>query len=224
MQDLLLSDNTWFLHEHLDIEYQTYRLLAYLQFVEKQFLQIRLYPYLSELIRHYEFVDNISTKMEEIKKRLNTELDNEITEYIYEMSDIIKNKTKKTIEQGVNLFNTILKSIKYEAIGIIPEYNQEGYIIASYEHVNYFDIMRFHISSIINYDKFYMTNIEYLEGLGNISMLNRAPEFIKRHILEKYKDLPNPIVIYAKASYYVPLHETLIPIMRRVLPVWIRSV
>ena len=224
MQDLLLSDNTWFLHEHLDIEYQTYRLLAYLQFVEKQFLQIKLYPYLSELIKHYEFVDNISTKMEEIKKRINTELNNEIIEYIYEISDIIKNNTKKTIEQGINLFNTILKSIEYEAIGIIPEYNQEGYIIASYEHVNYLDIMRFHISSITDYDKFYMTNIEYLESLGNLSILNRAPEFIKRHILEKYKDLPNPIVIYAKASYYVPLHETLIPIMRRVLPVWIRSV
>ncbi len=224
MQDLLLSDNTWFLHEHLDIEYQTYRLLAYLQFVEKQFLQIKLYPYLSELIKHYEFVDNISTKMEEIKKRINTELNNEITEYIYEISDIIKNNTKKAIEQGINLFNTILKSMEYEAIGIIPEYNQEGYIIASYKHVNYLDIMRFHISSITDYDKFYMTNIEYLEGLGNISMLNRAPEFIKKHILEKYKDLPNPIVIYVKASYYVPLHETLIPIMRRVLPVWIRSV
>lgn len=224
MQDLLLSDNTWFLHEHLDIEYQTYRLLAYLQFVEKQFLQIKLYPYLSELIKHYEFVDNISTKMEEIKKRINTELNNEITEYIYEISDIIKNNTKKAIEQGINLFNTILKSMEYEVIGIIPEYNQEGYIIASYEQVNYLDIMRFHISSITDYDKFYMTNIEYLEGLGNISMLNRAPEFIKRHILEKYKDLPNPIVIYVKASYYVPLHETLIPIMRRVLPVWIRSV
>jgi len=204
MQDLLLSDNTWFLHEHLDIEYQTYRLLAYLQFVEKQFLQIKLYPYLSELIKHYEFVDNISTKMEEIKKRINN--------------------TQKAIEQGINLFNTILKSMEYEVIGIIPEYNQEGYIIASYEQVNYLDIMRFHISSITDYDKFYMTNIEYLEGLGNISMLNRAPEFIKRHILEKYKDLPNPIVIYVKASYYVPLHETLIPIMRRVLPVWIRSV
>ena len=224
MQDLLLSDNTWFLHEHLDIEYQTYRLLAYLQFVEKQFLQIKLYPYLSELIKHYEFVDNISTKMEEIKKRINTELNNEITEYIYEISDIIKNNTKKAIEQGINLFNTILKSMEYEAIGIIPEYNQEGYIIASYEHVNYLDIMRFHISSITDYDKFYMTNIEYLESLGNLSMLNRAPEFIKRHILEKYKDLPNPIVMYVKASYYVPLHETLIPIMRRVLPVWIRSV
>jgi len=224
MQDLLLSDNTWFLHEHLDIEYQTYRLLAYLQFVEKQFLQIKLYPYLSELIKHYEFVDNISTKMEEIKKRINTELNNEITEYIYEISDIIKNNTQKAIEQGINLFNTILKSMEYEVIGIIPEYNQEGYIIASYEQVNYLDIMRFHISSITDYDKFYMTNIEYLEGLGNISMLNRAPEFIKRHILEKYKDLPNPIVIYVKASYYVPLHETLIPIMRRVLPVWIRSV
>jgi len=224
MPSLLLSDNIWFLDKHLDIEYQTYRLLAYLQYVEGQFVQMRLYPHLSELIKHYEFIDNISAKMEEIKQRLNTELSNEITEYIYEMSNIIKNNTKNVIDEGIGLFNIILKSMEYTTIGIIPEYNQEGYVIASYEQVNYFDIMRFHIRSIINYDKFYMTNIEHLESLDNISILHKAPEFVKDHILEKYKDLPNPIVVYVKASYYVPLHETLIPIMKRVLPTWIQTI
>jgi S-adenosylhomocysteine hydrolase len=224
MSNLLLSDNTWFLDKHLDIEYQTYRLLACLQYVEEQFAQMKLYPYLSELIRHYEFVDNISTKMEEVKQRLNIELNDEITEYIYEMSNIIKNKTKTVIDDGINLFNIVLKSIKHETIGIVPEYNQEGYIIASYEKVNYLDIMRFHISNIIDYDKFYITGIDYLESLDDTSILRRVPEFIKDYILAKYRDLPNPIVIYIKASYYVPLHETLIPIIKRVLPVWIQAV
>ena len=224
MQNMLLSDNTWFLDKHLDIEYQTYRLLAYLQYVEGQFAQIRLYPYLSELIRHHEFVDNISAQMEEIKKRLNTELNDEITEYIYEISNIIKKNTKRVMDEGINLFNAILKSIKYEAIGIVPEYNQEGYIIASYEKVNYLDIMRFCISSIINYDRFYLTDIEYLESLNDTSILCRAPEFIKEYILGKYRDLSNPIVIHVNVAYYVPLHETLIPIMKRVLPVWIQVV
>ncbi len=221
---MLLSDNTWFLEKHLDVEYQTYRLLAYLQHVRVQFLQVKLYPYLSQLIKHYEFIDNISSRMEEIKQKTNNELNDEVTEYIYEISNLIKDKTKPAIYEGINLFNIVLKSMKYEIIGIIPEYNQEGYIIASYEQVDRLDIMRFNVSSIINYDKFYITGIDYLESLDNISTLRRAPEFIKDYILGKYRDLPNPIVVYIKASYYIPLHETLIPLMRRVLPGWIQAI
>lgn len=224
MDSRLFSDNIWFIEKHLDIEYQTYRLLAHLQYVEEQFLQMKLYPHLSELIRHYEFVDNISNKMEEIKQRLNTDLNNDITEYIYEMSNIIKSKTKVIIDEGISLFNIILKSMEYKAIGIIPEYNQEGYIMASYEKLDYLDIMIFRISSIIDNDKYYITEIGYLESLDNISILRRAPEFIKEYILEKYRDLPNPIVIHVNASYYIPLHETLIPIVKRVLPVWIQAI
>ncbi len=224
MSRTLLSDNTWFLEKHLDVEYQTYRLLAYLQHVREQFLQIKLYPYLSQLIRHYEFIDSISSRMEEIRQKINNELNDEVTEYIHEISNIIKNKIKGFIEEGISIFNIVLKSIRYETIGIVPEYNQEGYIIASYEKLNYLDIMKFYISSIINYDKFYVTGIDHLESLYTESALRKAPEFIKGYILGKYRDLPNPIVIYVNVAYHVPLHETLIPIIKRILPVWIRAI
>ena len=43
----------WVTEGNLDVEYKKYLLLAYLQFVQQNFSQKKLYPPLSELIEHY---------------------------------------------------------------------------------------------------------------------------------------------------------------------------
>jgi len=222
MSASLFSNDLWFVDKHLDVEYQTYRLLAYLQHVKSYFTQIKLYPYLRDLIKHYEFVDNINSKIDEIRRKLNSDLDDEITSYIYEITDITKIETKKVIDEGVTLFKVVLGGITYEAIGIVPKYKDDGYIITSYNKIDYVDILRFKISKLVDYDKFYIVNVEFFERLSNVSRLFRAPEFLKAYLLGRYWNMPNPLVLYIRLDYYVPLHETLIPIIKRVLPVWIR--
>ena len=222
MSASLFSNDLWFVDKHLDVEYQTYRLLAYLQHVKSYFTQIKLYPHLRDLIKHYEFVDNINSKIDEIKRKLNSDLDDEITSYIYEITDITKIETKKVIDEGITLFNVVLCGITYEAIGVVPEYKDDGYIITSYNKIDYIDILRFQISKLVDYDKFYIVNVEFFERLSNVSRLFKAPEFLKAYLLDRYWDMPNPLVLYITLDYYVPLHETLIPIIKRVLPVWIQ--
>jgi len=222
MSTSLFSNDLWFMEKHLDVEYQTYRLLAYLQHVKSYFTQIKLYPYLRDLIKHYEFVDNINSKIDEIKRKLNNDLNDEITSYIYEITDITKIETKKVIDEGITLFNLVLGGITYEAIGIVPDYKDDGYIITSYNKIDYVDILRFQISKLVHYDKFYIVNVEFFERLSNVSSLFKAPEFLKAYLLDRYWDMPNPLVLYIRVDYYVPLHETLIPIIKRVLPVWIQ--
>lgn len=224
MSTSLFSNDLWFIEKHLDVEYQTYRLLSYLQHVKNYFTQIKLYPYLRELIKHYDFIDNISNQMDEIKKRLNDELDDHITAYINEITEITKIETRKTIDEGIALFNVVLGSMTYEAVGIVPEYKDEGYIIVSYHDMNHVDILRFQMNQIIDYDKFYVINVELVEPLNEVSNLLRAPEFLRSYLLDKYKDMPNPVVLHTRVAYYVPLHETLIPIIKRVLPVWMRRI
>jgi hypothetical protein len=222
MDTSLFSNDLWFIEKHLDVEYQTYRLLAYLQHVKNHFAQIKLYPHLRDLIKHYEFVDNINSKIDEIKRKLNNDLDDEITSYIYEITDITKIETKKVIDEGITLFNVILGGITYEAIGVVPEYKEDGYIITAYNKIDYVDILRFKISKLVDYDKFYIVNVEFFERLSNVSRLFKAPEFLKAYLLDRYRNIPNPLVLYIRLDYYVPLHETLIPIIKRVLPVWIQ--
>jgi hypothetical protein len=162
--------------------------------------------------------------MSRIKQRLGYDIDDEVTSYVYEMADIIKTETEKVIDEGVRLFNVVLDSISYEPIGIIPEYKDEGYIIASYDNMNYMDVLRFEISRLVDIDTLYITNVEFIERLSNVSCLFRAPEFIKGYLLDKYKGMSNPLVLYVRVGYYVPLHETFIPVIKRVLPVWVRRI
>ncbi len=218
----LFSNDLWFIEKHLDVEYQTYRLLAYLQNIRSYFVQVKLYPHLKDLIKHYEFLDTVSSRMDEIKGRLNDNLDDGVASYIYDMIDIIKAETKKVIDEGISLFNVVLGSVTYEAVGIVPEYKDDGYVITSYNGMDYLDILKFQISRIVAYDKLYITSVELLEHLDNISNLLRAPEFVKAYLLGKYRDMPNPIVLHVRVAYYVPLQETLIPIIKRVLPVWLQ--
>ncbi len=222
MSTSLFSNDLWFIEKHLDVEYQTYRLLAYLQHVKNHFTQIKLYPHLRDLIKHYEFVDDISNKMDEIKEKLGSDLDDAIAAYIYEITEITKTETRKVIDEGISLFNVVLESMTYETIGIVPEYKDDGYIIVSYSNMDYVDVLVFQLSKIIDYDKFYIINVEFLERINDISCLLKAPEFLKGYLLDRYSDMPNPIVFYVRIGYYVPLCETLIPIIKRVLPVWIR--
>ena len=222
MSTSLFSNDLWFIEKHLDVEYQTYRLLAYLQHVKNHFTQIKLYPHLRDLIKHYEFIDDISNKMDEIKEKLGSDLDDAIAAYMYEITEITKTETRKAIDEGVSLFNVVLGNMTYETVGIVPEYKDDGYIITSYNKIDYVDILRFQISKLVDYDKFYIVNVEFSERLSNVSMLFRAPEFLKAYLLDRYWDMPNPLVLYITLDYYVPLHETLIPIIKRVLPVWIQ--
>ena len=218
----LFSNDLWFIEKHLDIEYQTYRLLAYLQYVKNHFTQIKLYPHLRDLIKHYEFVDDISNKMDEIKEKLGSDLDDAIAAYMYEITEITKAETRKAIDEGISLFNVVLGSMTYETVGIVPEYKDEGYIIVSYDNMDYVDILRFQVSRIADYQRFYIINVESIERVSNVSCLLKSPEFLKAYLLDRYWDMSNPLVLYIRLDYYVPLHETLIPIIKRVLPVWIQ--
>jgi hypothetical protein len=162
--------------------------------------------------------------MNKIKQRLGYDIDDEVTSYVYEMADIIKTETKKVMEEGVRLFNVVLESMAYEPVGVIPEHKDDGYIIASYNNIDYIDVLRFEISKLVDIDTLYITNVEFIESLSNVSCLFSAPEFLKSYLLDKYKEMPNPLVLYVRVGYYVPLHETFIPVIKRVLPVWVRRI
>jgi hypothetical protein len=88
--------------------------------------------------------------------------------------------------------------------------------------MDYVDILRFQVIRIVDHYRFYIINVESVERVSNVSGLLKAPEFLKAYLLGRYSDMLNPIVLHVRVAYYVPLYETLIPIIKRVLPVWIQ--
>ena len=51
-----MLSNNWITEKHIDFEYKKYVLLAYLQHVNEHFTENKLYPSLTELMKHYRNV------------------------------------------------------------------------------------------------------------------------------------------------------------------------
>lgn len=64
----------WITDGLIDLEYKKYVLLAYLKHVEKNFDQVKLFPFMSELLEHYQDAKLLKEK----KRTIQTEIPKEI--------------------------------------------------------------------------------------------------------------------------------------------------
>ncbi len=223
-----LNDN-WFVEGHIDLEYQQYVLLDYLQSAKNFYTEFRLYPYLSDLIKHNKNL--IQFQEEKIKifnkfpkrikgfslveHKLNYEpLEKDTLSTVSEIIDFALPEIQKHIEIGQALYDAIDKQIKLEPIGIQPLYKKEGYVMISAE--NFIKVFQFKISSLeLNDEKLIGINFTHLnEYDANIDNPNIKMKF---KIIEKNRD------ITGACSYYVKLHkdfsnvleESILPILKR---------
>src|SRR5690606_12742467 len=108
---------TWFVDGYIDFELKRYKLLDYLQAINYNFHQHKLYPQLSDLIFHFHnlisFRDNKQYLQQQFPKRL-SQLDLDRLQVIYEkmikddelmteLEDIIRyasQKMEETIQEG----------------------------------------------------------------------------------------------------------------------------
>ncbi len=223
-----LSDN-WFTEGIIDLEYQQYILLDYLQAAKKQYNEYRIYPYLSDLIRHHKnlvkFQENKNTLFNSFPKKLTginitegrLEYENTEKDSLSDVSEIVEfalPEFKKHIEIGQALYDAIDKQLIVEPIGIQPLYKKEGYIMVNVGKS--IKVFQFIISSLeINEEKFVGVNFTHLAKY-DANMINLSQKN-KLKILEKSKDIPNA------CSYFVNIHndfsnvleESIIPILKR---------
>lgn len=115
---------TWFIEGYVDFELQKYRLLAYLQEINKYFHQQKLYPQLSDVIFHYNnllaFRNNKKFLQEQFPKKI-SQIDLQRLEIIYEemlqddelmqelelITSFALQELKQTIDSGVEIYEFI---------------------------------------------------------------------------------------------------------------------
>lgn len=140
---------TWFMEGFIDFELQKYKLLAYLQEVNKYFTQAKLYPQLADMVFHYNNLislrDNKKFLQNSFPKQL-TAIDLQKLELTYEamlqddevmqeLERIINYATiqlKSTIEDGAEIYDAIERQLIIEPVGIMPLYKDEGYLLLQY--------------------------------------------------------------------------------------------
>ena len=121
-------NKNWFVEGWIDFEYKKYILLAYLQKIKNSFDNVKLYPYLSDLIHHYEDLIRYNSQQNQLKSSFQKEIDNidlknlkisfnnisedEIVNKIMEIVDYSIPRLKESVDRGTELYDFISSKIK----------------------------------------------------------------------------------------------------------------
>lgn len=229
---MILSE-TWFMEGYVDFELQKYRLLAYLQEVNKYFNETKLYPQFSDIIFHYNnltsFRDNKRLMQDNFPKQLghihmqNLELvyeqmleDSEVMKELERITNYALNEMKCTIDNGAEIYELIEKQLSIEPVGIMPLYKNEGYMLLHYQQYSEVRAYAYTITLFEHHTERYKgVRIEYLDRWDKT--INNTCENIKRDIIRNVRTLPNPAVFRIESKLHIPLDETLLPIAKRLL-------
>lgn len=229
---MTLSD-TWFIEGFVDFELQKYKLLAYLQEVNKHFDESKLYPQLSDIIFHYNNLvsfrdnkkllqDNFPQQLDKVniqqleltyKKMLE---DDELMRELEQITHYALKEMKTTIDNGAEIYELIEKQLHVEPIGILPLYKNEGYMLLRYGNISEIRAYAYTITLFEHKDARYKgIQVNYVDSWQK-NLVNTY-ENIKRDIIRSIRTLPNPAVYCIESPLSIPLNETLLPIAKRVL-------
>lgn len=224
---------TWFMEGYVDFELQKYKLLAYLQEVNRCFDQTKLYPQLSDIIFHHNnliaFRDNKKFLQDQFPKRIDQvnmqrlELtyeqmlaDDEVMKELENITSYSLELMKGTISNGAEIYEFVEKQTRIEPVGILPLYKNEGYMLIRYGQYSEVRAYVYNITLFEHKDARYKgIRVQYMDSWAK-SIVNTY-ENIKREIIRNVRTLPNPAVFSVETELSVPLDETLLPIAKRML-------
>lgn len=225
-------NKNWITEGLIDFEYKKYMLLGYLKTVKESFNEKKLYPFLSDLLFHYQNLLSIKENKQLIHENFPKQIsraDFEKLEIIYkeivkddkimkEIEDIISfsiPKVKEQLKDGKDIYEEIEEKVTISPIGISPLYPDEGYLLFymdTRETRVYEYQMTIFESAEEKYRGIHTHFVEtFSKGLG-ITF-----ESIKLELIRKYKKLPNPATFLIDTKVRVPFNESLLPIAKRLL-------
>lgn len=227
-----LNDN-WITEEHIDFEYKKYMLLAYLQHVSESFTENKLYPPLSELMKHYRNVtalrDNKKQFYDSFPERLSSADFNNFKlmyEKIVEDDSLMQEvesiilfsipQFEKHISEGKKIYDFIESKIKVSPVGIIPLQINAGYFFLSTTQNRETRVYEYQITIFENPDEKYRALCtQYICSYEK--NLSQNFENIKSDLLAIRKAFPNPATYSIESELMLPLEETFLPLAKRTL-------
>jgi len=227
-----LSQN-WITEDLIDFEYKKYLLLAYFKEVNAHFNEYKVYPFLSDMLNHYNNLIAIKknkSATEENFPKLLTKADFESLElayekiiqdedYIEEIENIINYALPlftENLNEGKELYDFIEDKMIINPIGIIPIYMDEGYLLIKENHQKDTWVYEYNSSLFENANETYRSiKMEFIDRYS-IS-LNLTFESIKLDLVKRLKKYANPATYLIETEINFPFEESVLPIAKRLL-------
>jgi len=225
-----LKEN-WVTERWIDFEYKQYVLLAYISRIKKAYDAVELYPGLSDAIGNYRHLkklkDNLDRVSDEFPRRIildelnewklshETIINDELIDELSRIVDYSLPKLQEVIAEGKEIYEFVEADFSIEPIGLVPIYNQEGYLFTLVKSSDLLKVYRYEIKlfdSVEVVRGVALTSIDELKWKRTTTFQN-----IKMSLVKKYKDLPNPATYLISSTLFFPIKETFLPIAKRLL-------
>ncbi len=223
----------WLTDGLIDFEYKKYVLLAYLKDIKSRFDERKLYPFMADLVFHYQNL----LKVKESKELIYDNFPKSISEADFKKLEVSYKKIvrddetmseiegilgyaiprmKDTLSQGKELFELVEHHLEISPIGLTPLYANEGYLFIQVDKKPDINIFRYQVSVFENvHENYRAINTTYVDC--EMKSISNTYESIKVKLAKQFTFLPNPAsyLILSKLSF--PLPETLLPVAKRML-------
>ena len=226
-------ENNWLTEGLIDSEYKKYLLLAYLKNIRQNFRVNKLYPFLSDLISHYQHLkrlqENKNILSSQFPVSLNLEKfmaqklkfdriikDDEVSQ---ELEDIIVfsiDKMQDTMKTGMEIYDIVEGNMEIIPIGLTSLYQNEGYLFIDHSGNRSFYVYQYKITvfegSTDQYRGIHATLVDRVKKSIAVTY-----EQMRLRLVQKNKDLPNPATYLINSKFSYPLEETVLPVAKRLL-------
>ena len=223
---------TWITDDYVDFELKKYQLLAYLKFVEEEFNNYKLYPYLGDLINHLSTLESLKEKKTIISNHFPKELTSidvlqfnleykaliNQSEHMDELDKILKYSIPQInthIQKGAKLYDEVEQSMDMLSIGLIPTYHKMGYFILDTDKLL---LYKYEVGDLMISEAYKSIKVEHIKDYEK-SMQNTY-EKIRMDIIQninKVLDSPNPPTYVLKVRKKYDIDQTILPLAKRML-------
>ena len=227
-----LKEN-WITQSPLDFEYNQYTLMAYLMEANKEFRKTKIYPVLDELewqVAELQTLRKNTRKLREAFPKKLSKLDVINQHLIYEeMLDVDKyiEHVERTVDfaipkiegissEGKEIYSFVKEQCVLEPIGMLPLHVKEGYLFVAVDTTMDTSIYQYSLG-LFESDKKTVpaVHVKLIEKIKKAR--TETFEFLKRKMIKKFKNMPNPATYLFQVRMSFPFEETVLPIAREFL-------
>jgi|SRR5690554_1217326 len=222
-----LFENNWLASKWVDFEYKKYTLLSYLQQVEAKYKEQKVYPYLL-MLRHQ--ADDLLMLKNTLQSFQPTELQqmlfgdepdlnfqSEEIENLLKVAEFSLPRIEESLEEGASIEDFVMKSINFQAVGVLPTDKREGYLIfrtGESSRIYQYQLRRITPGSD---NEIHSTRLKtWLLESSSTEQFTTLTD-IKYRLIKTQKELPNPATYAIECDMDFPYPETLVPVGRKLL-------